>query len=392
MRIPRIPATALVVVLGLLGAVALGAFRGGDPSIRAEPVTTSSEPTTSSTGPTTSTTGVTTTSVVDGQVVRYRGLELRVPTGWPVHDLAANPSTCVRLDVHAVYLGLAGLEPRLPGPSCRAHRDRAAPADSRRCLRHSSSLGPPQAGALNGMASGPTRPRRERRPHRGVSRPGRRGDLHLRGLEHSCLRDPHGRRPRIAMTRGDRRLALVFLLAVRSGCVPAGDRSRGSSLRRRRARPPLRWGRRTATGSSTRRSTRARHPQLRKWRLDGIHPRTAASASTSVGGMPRAHPDSIPHLTAAWVTTVDQRRAGDSCRLWVGRQAPCYPGGGAKIVHEHRTAATPGNRGGQRRRRRGIGEIRHRPGHSTVHLGAPSTTTWSTTPRSDVHRRSTQRS
>lgn len=42
---------------------------------------------------------------VGEQVVRYQGLELTVPASWPVHDLAAAPTTCVRFDVNAVYLG-----------------------------------------------------------------------------------------------------------------------------------------------------------------------------------------------------------------------------------------------------------------------------------------------
>jgi hypothetical protein len=32
-------------------------------------------------------------------------VEFQVPGDWPVYDLTADPSTCVRFDVHAVYLG-----------------------------------------------------------------------------------------------------------------------------------------------------------------------------------------------------------------------------------------------------------------------------------------------
>jgi hypothetical protein len=42
------------------------------------------------------------------QAVRYGGVEFNVPSDWPVYDLAADPSTCVRFDVHAVYLGHPG--------------------------------------------------------------------------------------------------------------------------------------------------------------------------------------------------------------------------------------------------------------------------------------------
>jgi hypothetical protein len=39
------------------------------------------------------------------KTVSYRGYEVKVPASWPVVDLAANPTTCVRLDRPAVYLG-----------------------------------------------------------------------------------------------------------------------------------------------------------------------------------------------------------------------------------------------------------------------------------------------
>jgi hypothetical protein len=39
------------------------------------------------------------------KTVSYRGYEVKVPSSWPVVDLAANPATCVRFDRPAVYLG-----------------------------------------------------------------------------------------------------------------------------------------------------------------------------------------------------------------------------------------------------------------------------------------------
>jgi hypothetical protein len=39
------------------------------------------------------------------KTVSYRGYEVQVPASWPVVDLAANPTACVRLDRPAVYLG-----------------------------------------------------------------------------------------------------------------------------------------------------------------------------------------------------------------------------------------------------------------------------------------------
>ncbi len=50
------------------------------------------------------------------RTVSYRGYAFEVPASWPVHRLAADPSTCVRFDRHAVYLGHPGSE-----QSCPAH-------------------------------------------------------------------------------------------------------------------------------------------------------------------------------------------------------------------------------------------------------------------------------
>jgi hypothetical protein len=47
--------------------------------------------------------------------VTYGSVRFAVPATWPVYDLRADPSRCLRLDVHAVYLGHVG-----PHPSCPA--------------------------------------------------------------------------------------------------------------------------------------------------------------------------------------------------------------------------------------------------------------------------------
>jgi hypothetical protein len=46
--------------------------------------------------------------------VHYRHLTLHVPAAWPVYRLAGRPSTCVRFDRHAVYLGRPSPEQRCP--------------------------------------------------------------------------------------------------------------------------------------------------------------------------------------------------------------------------------------------------------------------------------------
>src|SRR6266704_3413815 len=42
------------------------------------------------------------------KTVVYAGYEFQVPASWPVYRLDEHPQTCVRYDVHAVYLGTPG--------------------------------------------------------------------------------------------------------------------------------------------------------------------------------------------------------------------------------------------------------------------------------------------
>lgn len=46
--------------------------------------------------------------------VVYQGYEFQVPASWPVYRLDEHPQTCVRYDVHAVYLGTPGADMRCP--------------------------------------------------------------------------------------------------------------------------------------------------------------------------------------------------------------------------------------------------------------------------------------
>lgn len=48
------------------------------------------------------------------KTVTYLGRSFQVPYSWPVIDLTAYPSTCVRFDVHAVYLGRPSGEQQCP--------------------------------------------------------------------------------------------------------------------------------------------------------------------------------------------------------------------------------------------------------------------------------------
>ncbi len=58
--------------------------------------------------------GVAAASAAQGKLVRYRGYSIVVPRSWPVYDLAADPTVCVRFNRHAVYLGSPSTRQRCP--------------------------------------------------------------------------------------------------------------------------------------------------------------------------------------------------------------------------------------------------------------------------------------
>jgi hypothetical protein len=84
------------------------------------------------------------------KTVTYGNVKFDVPADWPVHDLAADPSTCVRFDVHAVYLGQPGADMSCPaGLVGRADAILVEPTDSRAYDRGAAA-----AGAAAATASG----------------------------------------------------------------------------------------------------------------------------------------------------------------------------------------------------------------------------------------------
>jgi hypothetical protein len=148
MRTHRVlaPSRRSLAAIALCAAIALSACGGSGPSIQADPdpstttSTTNPEPTTS------------TSLGVDAgtHVVTYQGLQLVVPAGWPVYDLAAAPRTCVRVDLHAVFLGSPG-----PEQDCPAHLVGHTEAVILQPLAGASDVAvarATEAGLLNGMA------------------------------------------------------------------------------------------------------------------------------------------------------------------------------------------------------------------------------------------------
>ena len=116
----------LLAVVG--GCIAFGLAGCGTTSVAhvtagqvsAVPSTSTSQPAATSTtqAPATTTTAGPTPSTAPvppgWKPVTYQSVHFAVPAAWPVYDLAADPNRCVRLDIHAVYLGHVGPHPACP--------------------------------------------------------------------------------------------------------------------------------------------------------------------------------------------------------------------------------------------------------------------------------------
>ncbi len=87
------------------------------------------------------------------RTVAYGGVEFDVPADWPVYDLGADPSTCVRFDVHAVYLGQPGADMQCPaGLVGRADAVLVEPAAGVNA-RRPSSTGGVSTESVNGLSA-----------------------------------------------------------------------------------------------------------------------------------------------------------------------------------------------------------------------------------------------
>ena len=87
------------------------------------------------------------------QTVEYRGVAFDVPADWPVYDLAADPTTCVRFDVHAVYLGTPGADMRCPtGLVGRTDAILVQPSDAESARSTVASATGLSAQSVNGLA------------------------------------------------------------------------------------------------------------------------------------------------------------------------------------------------------------------------------------------------
>ena len=256
------------------------------------------------------------------KTVVYHGYEFQVPASWPVYRLDQHPTTCVRYDVHAVYLGTPGVNMQCPAglvgrtqtvsviPSTTVAAGsgsddrRPAPAAGRR-RRH---RGARAARRARGGHPEPDRARAAGRARRGVARRHRPRDLRHRsggrgaGARHAAGRSGPGRAD-----------VAVGLVAVALAAV--GERAASSSPRSARRRRP---GRSPAGRGREDRPEARRRPRAR---------RRGSRPSTELAGLPANWPVQI--------MCCRRHRPGDSpgerLRLPAPRRRsrPCGSGGGS---------------------------------------------------------------
>lgn len=224
------------------------------------------------------------------RTVKYEGVILRVPASWPVVDLGARPSACVRLDVHAVYLGMPGPHPRCPASGLGAKTETVQ--------IHRAIPGSPQVvGATRRVTLGGASARTN--PHPAVSHT--ITDLFPAADMQVDL--SYGRNPRliraveatVSLTRrerGSQGLARLLLAPIPAGKVQGIVTGRGFD---------------TCSAPSV--------GTMSAWRGSPYR-----SIGVYIGGSDEACAQ--PNLTAWWVNQVE-RQGWHVFPLYVGPQAPC---------------------------------------------------------------------
>ena len=96
-----------------MAAAVVGGLVLGGVTVTSAYAATAAKPTIRTTTKTKTTTSATATKTAMKTVV-YHGYEFQVPADWPVYRLDQHPTTCVRYDVHAVYLGTPGANMQCP--------------------------------------------------------------------------------------------------------------------------------------------------------------------------------------------------------------------------------------------------------------------------------------
>lgn len=247
------------------------------------------------------------------QAVTYQGYRLQVPAAWPVVDLSKNPNTCVRFDVHAVYLGHPTAAGQASCPSDLVGRTGAVlvePLDG----TGDAVVGPHTVVAPNGTAAyRPTGTTAASSPSASSTTTSSTGEIDFAVPSASVLvtatfsAAPAERSEAQTILASGRLLPGAHALAS----LPRADA--GTTIRPAAASGPQPG---SYTGEGFDACTAPSTSQMSAW-LSGSPYR---AIGVYIGGIDRACAQ--PNLTASWVST--ETAAGwHLFPLYVGSQAPC---------------------------------------------------------------------
>jgi hypothetical protein len=253
------------------------------------------------------------------KTVVYLGLEFRVPANWPVYRLDLRPSTCVRYDIHAVYLGMPG-----PAEQCPAH-----------LVGRTQTVSVVPAAALG-------------------SQPGMTGGTvvgNLTAVHAALVQDPQQHVFRVAVGAATASAATVVatygaspamaeqvlasLRAVPAAARPIAARPEPQQQQQQQQPasqiavrpPPPWWVLRPVPGFDT--CTAPSLATMRAWR------HAFRATGIYIGGVNKAC--AYGNLSPSWIRRA-ARMGWEMLPLYVGPQAPCWGGGGIVIDPGHAAA------------------------------------------------------
>lgn len=226
----------------------------------------------------------------------YRGFSVRVPRSWPVYNLAAHPSTCVRFNRHAVYLGTPG--PAQACPTAAIGRTEAILV---------GPAGVSRAAGLNGAAV-------TQRTRHGVSALatwGHSPNVIRRALGFASLHTMIASAPGVPGT-------------ARISAAPSASAARASAVRTPAATADASMPGQVYTGKGFDVCSTPSTSTMSAW---GSSPYRAIGVY--IGGINRAC--SQPNLTTSWVQQ-ESIRGWHLIPIYVGRQAPTSGCGGCVAI------------------------------------------------------------
>jgi hypothetical protein len=315
------------------------------------------------------------TAAAATKTVVFAGYELDVPAAWPVYRLDENPRTCVRYDVHAVYLGT-------PGPDMSCPAGLVGRTESVSVVGGSGTVAGPNAGRASlpaGGGGGGQKLQQLSAVNATIRQNAVQNELDVTlgsGGSGATVSGTYGTDPAaIQQVLGTLRPAPAGAADSPQWApaqLPAGNTARSTAMRAEAPTAPAPAAAAPAAPSPTYKNW---HGVPKKWPVEIVAPTptptptTKAAASPVVGGFDtcsapslskmktfRSHYKAVGvyiggansacaygNLSASWIQSAAAMGYG-MLPTYVGRQAPCWAGNGA-LISASRALAQGNNAG-----------------------------------------------